>query len=66
MATLYYYRCKNKFSIPKDSDCAMKIGKVPDKYGGQQIFWDTVEVVLNQHHTLKCSVPSLSACPHPP
>ena len=39
MAALYCYQFKNEFSIPKGSDGAMKIGEVPDGYGGQQIFW---------------------------
>lgn len=41
VAALYCYQFKNEFSIPKGSDGAMKIGEVPDGYGGQQIFWGT-------------------------
>jgi hypothetical protein len=39
VAALYCYQFKNEFSIPKGSDGSIKIGQVPDGYGGQQIFW---------------------------
>jgi hypothetical protein len=39
VAGLYCYQFKNEFSIPKGSDGSIKIGQVPDGYGGQQIFW---------------------------
>lgn len=42
-ASLYCYQFRSPFYVPKGDSQSniyqMKIGRVPDGYGGQQIFW---------------------------
>lgn len=50
-AALYCYQFRSPFHVPKGDSQSniyqMKIGHVPDGYGGEQIFWGMLTVLAN-------------------